>query len=190
MKMHYVVLTGMILTVAAQPQIAKEQASMQAKIESQRYCQVDHKTVSLVITFGVAFKNSTGATITMRQPIHVVPLVSRTLQDLQRRNYEFTLYSPDVFFPTKAGNKVPETETSSRQTNVKPGEVFTGETIETAFPISLTAKFSKQDGLVPGRHFVQLVLDTEIQGTATFVRITSQPMKITVDKHPQVEKCL
>jgi len=97
MKMRCVVLTGMILTVAAQPQIAKEQASMQAKIESQRYCQVDHKTVSLVITFGVAFKNSTGATITMRQPIHVVPLVSRTLQDLQHRNYEFTLYSPDVF---------------------------------------------------------------------------------------------
>ncbi len=80
-------------------------------------------------------------------------------------------------------------ETASRQTNVKPGEVFTGEAMETAFPIPMTATFSKRDALEPGSHFVQLVLDGEIQGTTTFVRITSQPMEITVDKHPKVEKC-
>ena len=189
MKMHYVVLTGMILTVAAQPQIIKEQASMQAKVASQRYCQVDHKTASLVITFSIAFKNSTGATITVGEPIHVVPLVSRTLRDLQHGKFEFTLYAPDVFYPVRAGNKAPEAGTFFRHSNVKPGEVFTGETMETGFPIPLTAKFSKRDALVPGSHFVRLVLDNETQGTERFVRLTSQPIEITVDKHPKVEKC-
>jgi hypothetical protein len=118
----------------------------------------------------------------------VVPPVSRTLHDLQHSKYEFTLYAPDVF-QLKPAKKFPEIRSASRQTNVKPGDVFTGETIETAFPIPLTAKFSKLDVLEAGSHFVQLVLDSEIQDTATFVRITSQPMKIMVDKHPKVEKC-
>jgi hypothetical protein len=188
MKTRYVVLTGMILTVAAQPQIVKEKASMHAKIESQRYCQVDHKRASLLITFSVALKNSAGATITIERPIHVVPLVSRTLHDLQHSKYEFTLYEPDVFF-VKPGKRVDEAGTASRQTSVKPGDEFTGETIETVFPIPLTAKFSKFEALEAGSHFVQLFFDSEIQDTATFVRFTSQPVEITVDQHPKVEKC-
>src|SRR5450755_1613466 len=97
MKVRGVVLTGMILSIAAQSQIIKEQASMEAKIESKRYCEVDSKSASLAIKFSVALKNSTGTTITMRQPIHVVPFVSRTLQDLQHSKYELILYSPDDF---------------------------------------------------------------------------------------------
>lgn len=191
MKMHRFVLTGMILTVTAQPQIVKEQASMQAKIESLRYCQVDTKTASLTMKFSVALKNSTSGTISIWQPIDVVPLVSRTLDDLQNKKYEFMLYAPDVF-PLRPGKEVRETGTASPQTNVKPGEAFTGETRETAFPafpIPLTAKFSKRDALEPGSHFVQLFLDSEIQGTGTWVRFTSQPMEIKVDKRPEVEKC-
>ncbi len=97
MKIHRVVLIGTILSVAAQPQIVKEKASLQAKIQSQRYCRVDHKIASLMMTFSIAFKNSASSTITIRKPIHVVPLVSRTLHDLQNSKYEFTLYAPDVF---------------------------------------------------------------------------------------------
>ena len=189
MKIYKFLLTGMILVVAAQSQMVKEQASMEAKIENQRYCRVNNKTGSLIMKFSVAMKNGTSATIALPKPIYVVPLVARTLQDLQNRKYEFTLYGPDVIVAPIPRNKVPEAEIASRQTIVKPREVFTGETMETAFPIPLTAKFSKRDALAPGSHFVQLVLDSETPGTEPFVRITSQPIEITVEKHPKVERC-
>lgn len=189
MKVCSVVLTGMIAAVTAESQIFKDHANMKATIESKRYCAVNSKKASLAINFSVALENTTSATITIRQPIQVVPLVSRTLQDLQNSKYDLTLYSPDDFGLVKPGSNVPKTRPASRQTNVKPGDVFTGQTMETAFPIALTAQFPKWEALGPGIHFVQLVSDSEIQGTGTFVRITSQPIEITVDKHPKVEKC-
>lgn len=187
MKIHLFVLIGMILAGAARPQIVHEESRMQATIDSQRYCQVDQKRASLVMKFSLAWKNSTSRTITIRQPVHVVPFVSRTLRDLQHSKYEFTLYAPDVF--PKPGKRAHGIGPATQPTDVKPDQQFTGETMETAFPIPLAAKFSKLDALEPGRHFVQLVLGSKIQGTGTFVRITSQPIEITVEEHPKIDKC-
>lgn len=190
MKVRDLVLAGMILPSTVPSQIVKDQARMEAKIESRRYCEVDSKKTSLAINFSVVFKNTTISTITMHQPIHVLPLVSRTLPDLQHKKYELTLYSPETFGLVKPDNKVPEAATDSRQTSVEPGEMFTAQAVTTPFPIALDAKLPTWEALGPGIHFVQLVLDSEIQGTATFVRITSQPIEIIVDNHPKVNKCL
>jgi len=187
---HCVLLAGMILVIPAQSQIAKEHLVMEAKIESKRYCKVNSTKASLEIQFRVALKNTTRETITMEQPLGVVLFVSHTLQDLQHGKYQMMLYAPDVFFRVKPGDKAPTTEPASPQAEVKPGEIFTGETTEERpIPIALNGKFPRWEALEPGRYFVLLMSDGVIQGTDDFVKITSQPIEIIVDTHPKVEKC-
>jgi len=163
---------------------------MEAKIESKRYCKVNSTKASLEIRFRVALRNTTSGTLTIEQPMDAVTFVSRTLQGLQHGKYQMMLYAPDVFFRVKPGDKAPITEPASPQTNVKPGEMFTGEAAEERpIPIALNGKFPRWEALQPGRYFVQLMSDGVIQGTNDFVKITSQPIEITVDKQPKVEKC-
>ena len=163
---------------------------MEAKIESKRYCKVDSTKASLEIQFRFALKNTTSGTVTIEQPMDAVIFVSRTLQDMQHGKYQMTLYAPDTFGIRKPGDTVPETKNTSRQTDVKPGEMFTGEAAEELpIPIALNGKFPRWEALQPGRYFAQLNSDGVIQGTNDFVRITSQPIEITVDMHPKVEKC-
>ena len=168
---------------------------MTAKIQSSRYCSVNSKTASLAIRFIVTFKNTTSGTVTIEQPMDSVLFVSRTLQDVQHGKYQMMLYAPDTFglrVTTLASPKTAENvpEPASPQKNVKPGEMFTGEAAEERpIPIALNGKFPRWEALEPGRYFVQLMSDGVIQGTNDFVKITSQPIEITVDTHPKVGKC-
>jgi hypothetical protein len=61
--------------------------------------------------------------------------------------------------------------------------------MEITVPTPRTSKYSKFEALDPGNHYVQLVMDLNAADTTTFVRAVSQPVEISVEKNPKLEKC-
>ena len=179
----------LLLTIQGRPQASDEHLKLHAEIESERYCEVDNETSSLLVKFKVRLLNSGKLPIVLDQPIYPLLLVSRTLQSLQKHDHEFALHPPDVFDVIGDGSSQVQPVTHPNQVLVvRGGDTLETNTLETTVPTRRRGK-SKAAGLAQGSHYVQVVLQGQIEGTESFIRATSQPLKITVQKMPKLENC-
>jgi hypothetical protein len=185
MRIHRIALVGLLVPILARPQIDEGRLTLRAQPISRRYCEVDDEIATLLIKFKISLTNAKNPAVDFYSPVYPLLLVSRTMDDLRKGKHEFELHAPDRF--------VPSLERSETDRPVPPairgGETVESEIMEVTLPAPMKSKYSKFEGLDPGTHYVQLVMDLNVEGTSTFARATSQPVEITVDKHPKLEKC-
>ena len=178
------------LAIQGRPRPVEKQLRLQAEIESRRYCAIEDDTSTLLVRFKVRLLNHGKSPIVSDRPIYPLLLVSRTLQALQKGDHEFALHPPDVFRVIEDVG-TPDHSTSGAPTEqlvIRAGETLETSTLETTVPIRGNRRPKSVD-LVAGSHFVQVVVQGQIEGTESFIRATSQPIKIIVLKKPELVNC-
>jgi hypothetical protein len=178
------------LVIQVRPEAVDEQLRLQADIETQRYCAIEDGTSTLLVRFKVRLFNRGTLPIVIYRPIYPLLLVSRTVHASQTGDHEFALHPPDVFGVIKEiGERKGSTlRVPSDQLVIREGETLETSTLETTVPIRGNRRPKAVD-LVPGSHFVQVVIEGQIEGTESFVRATSQPVKINILKKPELQNC-
>ncbi len=189
-------LVVLSLAIQVRPRVLDEQLRLQAEIESQRYCAIDDDTSTLLIRFKLRLLNHGTSPIVIGRPIYPLLLVSRTRPALQKGDHEFVLQPPDVFGVIEdAGTLEHSTPGAPPEQFVsREGETLETSTLETTVPIRGNRRPRAAD-LAPGSHYVQVVLQGQIEGTETFVRATSQPRQDHRPENAQiressVERCI
>jgi hypothetical protein len=188
MRKYCLAFTFLLLVVAAEPQAADPQLKLHAEIKDQRYCEVDEEIYSLLVPFRISLINGRTSPVLVSRRIHPLVLVSRTLDDAQSGRHEFEIHPPDVF-PQRPPSRAAIQKEMAERSVVQPGEKFDAETMEADLLTPKTKHYSKQAVLGPGVHWVQVVISVHDEGTGTYLRAVSQPMKVTVEQYPRSEKC-
>jgi len=118
-------LVVLSLTIQVSPRVLDKPLTLEANIETQRYCAIQDGTSTLLIKFNVRLLNHGKSSIVIDRPIYPLLLVSRT---------QSSRFAPGIALRAGCGQG-------------------------------------------------------EIEGTESFVRATSPPIKIVVLKRPELENC-
>jgi hypothetical protein len=114
-----------------------------------------------------------------------VLLVAGTQADLLKHKYEFQLHAPDVFGSI---NDPPRPHPVPRV--IRAGEELESETMEITVPTPRAPRLRRYEALSVGNHYIQLEMDLQVEGRQlTFVRATSQPLAITIERNNKPKKC-
>jgi hypothetical protein len=174
-----------LLTQWATAQETEEQVKLRADIISQRYCEVDRRTNSLLVKFKIRLTNTRNPALSFYQNPYPVLLVAGTQADLLKHRYEFQLHAPDVFGSI---NDPPRPRPVPRA--LRAGEELESETMEITVPTPRTSRLRRYEALSVGIHYIQLRMDLQVEGRQlTFVRATSQPLAIKVERNNKPQKC-
>jgi hypothetical protein len=185
MNIYALVFLIAFLVTAANPQITDEKLTLNTQIRSQRYCKVNDKIAALLVSFKIKVVNAAHLAVEVSPPVYPIVLVSHTLDDVRKGNHEFELHSPDAFDQSNS----PEPSQKPERHVIHQGEDLEFDSVETTLTIPKTKTYSKVEVISPGTHYLQVVLEMGIEGTNSFVRATSKPMKIRIEENPTEEKC-
>ncbi len=184
MKTYLVAAFAFLLIRSATAQETDQQLKLHAEVVSERYCEVDRRVNSLLLKFKINLTNTRNLAVLFYPNPYPVLLVARTQNDLLRHKYEFQLHAPDVFFRV---NDQPRPRPVPRV--VRAGEELESETMEITVPAPRASRLSRYEALDVGLHYVQLRMDLQVYGAATYLRAISQPLAITIDRNTNPNKC-
>ncbi len=184
MKIYFVAAL-VLLTLSTTAQETDEQVKLHADTISQRYCEVDRRTNSLLVKFKIRLTNTRNPALSFYPNPYPVLLVAGTQSDLLKHKYEFQLHAPDVFGSINDPSRprlVPRV--------IRASEELESETMEITVPAPRASRLRRYEALSVGIHYIQLRMDLQVDGRQlTFVRATSQPLAIKIERNNKPEKC-
>ena len=166
-------LVVLSLTIQVSPRVLDKPLTLEANIETQRYCAIQDGTSTLLIKFNVRLLNHGKSSIVIDRPIYPLLLASRTLQALQKADHEFALHPPDALQVVEDLGMLDHSQPGAptEQLVIREGETLETSTLETTVPIRENRR-PRAAGLVPGSHVVQVVL-----------RVRSKARRVSFEQH-------
>lgn len=165
--------------------------NLQAQIKRVRYCSVDNNVSSMLVTFALSLSNRGHASIVVPQRPYPLLFVSRSLSDLHKGKYEFAFHPPDTGPELESPSYNESRHSLQSQHVIRSGGYIDLETMETTIPIQGPGKppTSHLEVVRPGLKYVQVIIQAQGKDAEHFSRATSQPLKLAVNAHPNLERC-